>query len=299
MKNIKREWLEALGTPSYEIPKAKPELTAKYEYEDFDLEVYVQRNDPKSFQRIMVALPKNAGFPCPGVVVPFYYPEAMLGFDPVTGESLESFSDITIMADLAKKGYVTACADAYYLTYTANIHDKTGFDLWTEAGNYLKKDNPCWSGMGKLVSDTTLVVDALWDDERVDNGRIGIAGHSLGGKMAFYTGCLDERIKVVVASDFGICYDQSNWEDVWYWHENVETLKEKGMDHSTLLEIASPKPFCLLAGQYDNEKSLEMMKKAKGYDTDDSRLGFINHASGHRPPKWALDKAYEFLAKWL
>ena len=299
MNDIKRKWLEALGTPSYEIPKEPITFIKKYEYEDFDLEVYVQRNDPKSLQRVMIAFPKNLTSVCPAVVIPFYFPEAMLGFDPETGEVIEKYSQIALMKDLVKRGYITASADAYYLTYTQNIYEKKGFDIWGEAGTSLRKDNPNWSGVGKLVSDTKLLIDVVAQDSRVDSSRIGIAGHSLGGKMAFYTGCLDERVKVIVASDFGIGWKQTNWDDIWYWHNSVDEFIEKKMDHSELLGIAAPKPFCLIAGEFDDDTSWDMVCKATGYNTDDERLKFINHATGHRPPQWALKEAYEFLDKWL
>lgn len=116
--------------------------------------------------------------------------------------------------------------------------------------------------------------------------------------MAFYTGCLDERVKVIVASDFGIGWNQTNWDDIWYWHNTVDEFIKKKMNHSELLGIAAPKPFCLIAGQYDDETSWDMMCKAPGYEND-GRLKFINHATGHRPPGWALKEAYEFLDKWL
>ena len=298
MSDVKRKWLEALGTPSYEIPKEPITFIRRYEYEGFDLEVYVQKNDPKSLQRVMIAFPKKITLPCPAVVIPFYFPEAMLGFDPVTGETLAKYTSISMMEDLVKRGYITASADAYYLTYTQNIHERNSGELWREAGTYLRKDNPGWSGMGKLVSDTKLLIDAVASDYRVETSRIGIAGHSLGGKMAFYTGCLDERVKVMIASDFGIGWNQTNWDDIWYWGDKVEVFIENGMDHSGLLGITAPKPFCLIAGQYDDETSWDMMRKASGY-ADDEHLKFINHATGHRPPLWALEEAYDFLDKWL
>jgi hypothetical protein len=299
MNSIKEKWLEALGTPAYEIPEESATFIKKYEYEEFDLEVYVQKNDPKSLQRVMIAFPKNLISACAAVAVPFYFPEAMLGFDPATDEKLEKYCKISMMKDLAKRGYITASADAYYLTYTQNIYDKNGFDLWEEAATRLRNDNPNWSGVGKLVSDTSLLIDVLAADSRVDNNRIGIAGHSLGGKMAFYAGCLDDRVKVVVCSDFGMRWEQSNWDAIWYWHKSVEEFVEKKMDHSELLGIAAPKPFCLIAGQYDDDTSWEMMCKARGYDVDDRRLKIINHATGHRPPEWALEEAYKFLDEWL
>lgn len=51
--------------------------------------MYIQRNDPKSFQRVMLASPKKLTLPCPAVIVPFYFPEAMLGFDPATQEIID------------------------------------------------------------------------------------------------------------------------------------------------------------------------------------------------------------------
>ena len=71
------------------------------------------------------------------------------------------------------------------------------------------------------------------------------------------------------------------------------------MDHSELLGIAAPKPFCLIAGKYDDETSWTMMCKVKGYTHDDGRLKIINHATGHRPPRWALNEGYDFLDEWL
>lgn len=299
MNDNKTKWLHALGKPSYEIPNEPLNFVKKYEYEEFDIEVYLQKNDPETSQRTMFAFPKNLTSALPAVVIPFYFPEAMLGFDPETGKTLEKFSEIPMMVDLVKRGYIVASADAYHLTYIENPDGKIGLDLWFDAGKKLREDHPCWSGMGKLVSDTMLLVGAVANDSRVDSSRIGIIGHSLGGKMAFYTGCLDDRVKVIAASDFGIGWDQTNWNDVWYWHDKVCEFKENGTDHSELLGIAAPKPFCLIAGQYDDESSYQMILKAPGYTPDDERIKFINHATGHRPPEWALEEAYSFIDRWL
>ncbi len=291
MLELKEKWLNALGTPSCDIPNEPIKFIKKYACEDFDVELYEQKNGPQTIQRVMLAIPKALSAPCPAVVIPYYYPEGMLGFNPETNEKC---GKVFMMRDLTKRGYITACADAYHLTYIPNIHGKTGLDVWQEAGEELLKDNPNWTGMGKLVSDTKLLIDAVDADQRVDSSRIGIAGHSLGGKMAFYTGCLDERIKVIVASDFGIGWKQTNWQDIWYWHDKVEEFIQNGTDHSELLSIAN-KPFCLIAGQYDDDTSYAIMQKALGK----AELKFINHATGHFPPEGALEQAYDFIDKWL
>ena len=117
--------------------------------------------------------------------------------------------------------------------------------------------------------------------------------------MAFYNGCLDERICAILASDFGIGWEQTNWADDWYWGKKLPGLISENMDHAELLSLASPKPFCLIAGQYDNQASEAVMNRASGYDMQGERMLFINHATGHRPPMWALERGYDFLDKWL
>jgi hypothetical protein len=133
----------------------------------------------------------------------------------------------------------------------------------------------------------------------VDPERIGITGHSLGGKMAFYAGCLDSRIKVIVASDFGIGWNQTNWKDIWYWGDRLNEVKSRGMDHAGLLSLSGGKPFCLIAGQADNEESGVIMRRAKGYERHPERLKLINHATGHRPPRSATEEGYRFLDRYL
>lgn len=297
--DVKQQWLRAIGEPEEAIPAAPLTLLAYYEYPDFDAELYSQPNSKGTSQRVMMAFPKNADKPCPAVAVPFYFAEAMLGFDPATGEAFPRYGLYPMMADLARRGYVTASADAYHLTYIKSDRARDDFHRWADAADALRRDHPNWTGIGKLISDTRLVIDALAADPRVDAGRIGIAGHSLGGKMAFYTGCLDERIRVILASDFGIGWDQTNWRDTWYWADKVEQLIARGMDHAQLLGLAAPKPFCLIAGQYDNMDSWDMMCRAPGYASGDGRLKIINHATGHTPPPEALREGYDFLDRWL
>ena len=268
--NTKEKWIQALGKPSFEIPEGRLTFVKRYECSEFYVEMYIQTNGHDTSQRVFIAIPKNLKKPCPAVAVPFYYAEAMLGFDPETNEKIDKFGSIPLMAHLAERGYITIGSDAYHLTYLNEKPENERFEFWE-----------------------------LCADERVDSNRIGIAGHSLGGKMAFYTGCLDDRIKVIIASDFGIGWEQTNWGDIWYWGDCVDTLKNKNMEHSELLSVANGKPFCLMAGQYDNEESLKMIYRAGVYMGQDDKLEFINHKTGHIPPYDVLLKAYEFLEKWL
>lgn len=299
MDQIKQKWLDAMGSISYDTDYGKSTLIDRFSYDDFFGELYLQKNGSGTNQRVMILFPKAAKGASPAVAVPFYFPEAMLGFNPKTDEKLENYKGIEMMLHLVKRGYVTACADSFHLTYIQSDKEIGDFTRWQDAADELLKNHQNFTGMGKLFYDTELLIDMLASDSRVDSSRIAIAGHSLGGKMAFYAGCLDERICAILASDFGIGWEQTNWNDDWYWGKKLEKLISEGMDHSRLLSLAAPKPFCLIAGKYDDEASKGLMMSASGYKKDDERLCFINHATGHRPPSWALDRGYDFLDKWV
>ena len=299
MRNAKDQWLEHLGCPESYSFDDQLVLRKTYDMHSYYVELYDQRNGPNTSQRLMIAFPKEADELLPCVVVPFYFPEAMLGFDPETGAPLEKYRSVAIMLDLVKRGYAVASADAYHLTYIRSEKAISDFSRWADASRALMSDHPEWSGVGKLVADTKLMIDAVAADRRIDEKRIGIMGHSLGGKMTFYTGCLDDRVKVMVASDFGIGWDQTNWQDLWYWGDKLGQIKSSGVDHSSLLGLFAPKPMMLIAGEYDDDTSFELMKRAPGYTGNEDKLRIINHATGHRPPMDVLEQGYGFIDEFL
>lgn len=303
------QWRSYLDPPEkYASFKRSVKLKSVYNRPHFDVEVYEQANGPDTVQRVFVAIPKNTSGRLPAVVAPFYFPEAMLGENPSTGgldcryvrkgTNLTAYAVISYMGDLARRGYVTVSADAYYITYP-NGDCNGDFSCWKKAGEALKRDWPEWTGVGKLMFDTRLLVDLMERHTRVDASRIGMTGHSLGGKMAFYAGLLDPRVKVVVASDFGINWDQTNWKDVWYWGDKAREAIAAGLSHADLMSASGGKPFLLIAGKYDNAESWKTMLSAKGYDACPSRRRIINHALGHRPPVWATEEGYRFLDEFL
>lgn len=269
---------------------------SQQETPDYDIECYEQANGPGTRQRVMMVIPKGASGSerLPAVVIPYYFVEGTIGreFD---GTPLPHYAGVAFADDLAKRGFVCITADAYHLTYLKSPKPRSDFGRWGEAAAAFNGDWPDWSGIGKLAFDTRLLVDVLASDPRVDPGRIGIMGHSLGGKMAFYAGCTDPRIRVIVASDWGAGWNSTNWSAPWYWGERkLAELKSAGVTHDDLYGLGGRKPFLLIAGHDDTEASREMFARE-----GDRNFTFLNHATGHRPPRDAVEAGYGFLESRL
>jgi hypothetical protein len=292
-------WKALLTPPAKYAFEHKTELVQVYKCNDFSAELYLQNNGPGTVQQVLKVVPAKLNSKAPAVVVPFYYPEAVLGFELDTLEEIPRFSPVAILNHLVQRGYIAITAEAYLLTYLQSDLDRLEWKRWRNAGEALTADYPQWSGVGKLVADTRLLVDELLNDARVDAGKIGIAGHSLGGKMAFYTGCMDECIKVILASDFGFNWNSTNWHDVWYWGDKLHVMQELNLEHHQLLDLAGGKPFMLLAGEADNAASYEAMQKSSVYKNHPEYLQIIDHATGHRPPQHVLEAGYDFLDMFL
>jgi len=288
------------------------ELVKTYDHPEFDAELCRQKNGPDTWQRVVKVFPKSArsGTKCPCVVVPFYFPEAMIGFNlddrsttarpEPDADPLTYYRGLTIVSDLVRRGYACLSADAYFITYATEGAPAEQWRKWQHVGDALSRDWPTWTGMGKLVFDTKLLLDLAEADRRVDADRIGIAGHSLGGKMAVFTGMVDPRVKAVLANDPGVCWDRTNWNDSWYFGKKLEKMIRDGLDLADLVSCGGGKPFCLLCGESDGEWSRQLLMRASGYERHPENLVIIDPKLGvHNPRPWALECGYEFLDRHL
>lgn len=289
-----RRWIDP--PRKYSDFERKVVLVSRQETSDSGIECYEQANGPGTCQRVMMVIPKGVteSKRLPAVVVPYYFVEGTIGRE-LDGTPLPHCAGIAFAADLAKRGFVCITADAYHLTYLRSSKPRSDFCRWSETASAFNGDWLEWSGIGKLAFDTHLLVDVLVSDPRVDSSRIGIMGHSLGGKVAFYAGCTDPRIRVIVASDWGAGWDSTNWNAPWYWGgRKLAELKTAGVTHADLYRFCGRKPFLLIAGHDDSEASREMFAREGCRN-----FAFLNHATGHRPPHDAIEAGYEFLESRL
>jgi hypothetical protein len=300
IEELRRRWGFWLDAPAGYSFQREHRLVKKYSYRDYDAELYLQRNGPEAWQwqRVLKVFPKKIEGPLAAVGIPFYHVEAMLGHE-LDDESakLERFVEVAQAAQLAKRGYMAITCDLShqnYVKYATRPH-RDYWNRFRDMSFKLAEDWPIWSPHAHRVFVTRLMFDLLEDDPRVDPSRIGITGHSLGGQTCFYAGCLDPRVKVIMASDFAFDFDQSCWDVLHYWGGKLPTVRSSGLENHTLLTLSGAKPFCLLAGFYDDYRSYASMVRAKGYRDHPEDLKFLHHAAGHRPPPWALEEGYAFL----
>ena len=192
-------------------------------------------------------IPDGTG-PFPAVVVPFYDPETSIG---AKGE-LRDFA-----RKLAQRGFVAIAVGSP--GGDARLPDTANTQL--QPLSYL----------GYVAANCC---NALATQPEVDPLRIGIVGHSYGGKWAMFGSCLYEKFACAAWSDGGIVFDESrsnvNYWEPWYlglgeWPkrkpglitaDNPRTgpyaqLIEQGLDLHELHALMAPRPFLVSGGSED------------------------------------------------
>lgn len=296
---LRRRWRRFLGTPSSAIPPGDAEVIRRLEQPRFRATLFRQPTGPQSRQLVLLMEPTPAPrAPLPGAVVPFYHPDPMAGLDLERNTPIRERPLIQFGRHLVEQGYLVACVEAFPYNTVPRPENDAGFAWWQAATDKILRDNPNWTGMGKLIHDTRLATDLLFAHPRLDKQRVVIIGHSLGGKMAFYNGCLDERISAVIASDFGIGYNFTNWDAPWYLGPKIH---DPALDlaHHHLLALLAPRPFFLIAGKFDKRESWQYLNAAAlVYQLHGQRhaLALCHHNTGHEPTAKSVATAYRWLA---
>lgn len=199
-----------------------------------------------------ILVPEGKG-PFPAVVVPFYDPETSIGL------SEKPFRDYALQ--LTKRGFVTLSIGS------------PGGDARAPVMTPGAKCQP----LSYLAYVSANAWTALSQRPDVDAKRIGIVGHSYGGKWALFSACFWDKYACGVWSDPGIVFDETrqsiNYQEPWYLGleagvtrprglvrpESPRTgaykkLVEQGHDLVEVQALMAPRPFLVSGGAEDPPK---------------------------------------------
>ena len=160
-------WEQALGAPtkSSRLEVNQVEVLEVFMTPEFKGTVLRQCTGPDSWQRILLMEPLKLKGRAAGVVVPFYDPDRMCGYDLKTKAKLGPERNTAFFGlHLVQQGYVVAAVEAYpfnLLTPVEQVASKGGMGVWRDAAAKLAKQHPQWTGMGKLTHDTRLAAEVF------------------------------------------------------------------------------------------------------------------------------------------
>lgn len=231
----------------------------------------------------------------PAVVVPFYDIETVLGRPTRRSGSAVPDPSQAMGLRLAAAGLTVMAVPWWFETA---VPDDAPGDL---AGRYgppaeRHREEQPMTALGRSVADLMLAVDALASLPSVDGRRIGVLGHSLGGKLALFLAALDRRITAAVVHEPGLGLAFSNWSDPWYLGERVPTDR----DLDEVLALVAPRPVLLVGGgDSDGAHNRHLVERARRSWDGRPGLSLLEHDGGHPLVPHVLAACTEWLVDRL
>ncbi|MGV3485439.1 MAG: dienelactone hydrolase family protein [Planctomycetaceae bacterium] len=249
-------------------------------------------------------IPDRRSSPCPGVVTVYYEPETAIG----DGAAHRDFA-----IQLARRGFV-----ALSIGTTEATQAKT-YALYYPSLE--RAEVAPLSMLGYAAANAWYV---LASRPEVDAKRIGIVGHSFGGKWAMFASCLFDKFACAAWSDPGIVFDESrpsvNYWEPWYlgyhpkpWRERglitsenpargiYPQLVKEGHDLHELHALMAPRPFLVSGGSEDPPQRWLALNHAievnrvLGYQ---NRVAMTNRPE-HAPSEESNEVIYAFFQHFL
>ncbi len=206
-KEILASWHGFMGAWPPLIDRPRVDVLATERRENFEQRRVKVEIAPGRTTEGYLLVPEGRG-PFPAVLVVFYEPETAIG----RGKERRDFA-----YQLARRGFVALSIGL----------DPFGLD--PAAGEFDIQP------LSYLAYVSANLYNALAIQPQVDPRRIGVMGHSYGGKWAMFASCLDERFACGVWSDPGVVFDESrpnvNYWEPWYLGREPSKARKRGVDH--------------------------------------------------------------------
>jgi hypothetical protein len=293
---IPRIWHAEMGP--WPAPLRKPRIDFQGRERREGLTQYRVRVDvaPDRTSEAYLLMPDGRG-PFPAVITVFYEPETGIG----RGGVRRDFS-----LQLARRGFIALSMGR---AYTAN---------------YPEEDEPVLQPLSYLAYLASNGRRALAALPEVDPKRIGITGHSYGGKWAMFASCLDEGFACAVWSDPGIGFDEKrsnvNYWEPWYLGFErgrsrkrgvitpdsprtgaYERLVAAGRDLHELHALMAPRPFLVSGGSEDPPERWRALNHSVAVNRllgHENRVAMTNRPM-HDPTPESNEALCTFLEWWL
>ncbi|HEY7158809.1 MAG TPA: sialidase [Gemmataceae bacterium] len=297
-REIRKTWHDIMGPWPAPIAKPKIDYLAKERRENLTQHhIRLEIAPGLTTEDAYLLVPDGEG-PFPAVLVVFY--------DAKTGIGLGKTPFRDFAYQLAKRGYVTLSLGSAPATFYPNKEKAQLQPLSFHA--YVASN--CRNALANLP--------------RVDPKRIGVVGHSYGGKWAMFASCLDDGFACGVWSDPGIVFDEKranvNYWEPWYLgyepgHERkpgipndknprtgaYKRMIELGRDLHELHALMAPRPFLVSGGAEDQPERWKALNHAIAVN---DLLGYKNRVAmtnrkGHAPTEESNEQIYLFFERVL
>lgn len=293
-EKIRSKWEALLAAPDSTARKPSSRPIRAVHQRNFSGDLMELEMEPGIWEKIYVLKPAtSAKAPRPVLIVPFYDVDTPAAAD-LGGRNFASDRGVNAFAyTAAQHGYIAVAVRWFGESYG---------ESYSEAVANLALRHPGSTGLGKWVADARRVLDFISTLPDADPSRIGIMGHSLGGKMALYAAAFEGRITAVVSSEPGIGFKFSNYDDYWYLGDKLATASP-GTDQHELIALVAPRPFLLIGGdEYDKSESWHYINAARPVFHllgKPENIGYFNHHTGHTPSPESVSLAFRWLDHFL
>ena len=165
---------------------------------------------------------------------------------------------------------------------------------------------------------------ALANMPQVDPNRIGIIGHSYGGKWAMFASCLYDKFTCTVWSDPGIVFDEKranvNYWEPWYLGYDPDQQRQRGIPNAAnprtgayrklfidgydlheLHALMAPRPFLVSGGSEDQPERWKALNHTIAVNKllkHANRVAMTNRKA-HSPTPESNEQIYLFLEHFL
>ena len=258
---------------------------------------------PKQHTTGYLLIPEGKG-KRPAVLSVFYEPETAIGL----GKPDRDFA-----LQLARRGFVTLSIG------TTEATEAKTYALYHPDLDHAQVQP--LSMLGYAAANAWYVLAAR---PEVDEDRIGIVGHSFGGKWAMFASCLFDKFACAAWSDPGIVFDDTrpsiNYWEPWYlgyhprpWRQRglitennparglYPQLRRQGHDLHELHALMAPRPFLVSGGSEDPPQRWQPLNRVRevyrllGHE---QRVGMTNRPE-HSPNAASNGAIYDFFEAFL